>query len=194
MERIIQLCTYPNDLVVDPFCGSGTTLVAAKLLGRTSVGIDTSQDALDLAKQRILYPVKTRSRLLERGREDYARTDLEMLECLKGIDYHPVHRNSGMDAILVQEWNGKPVCIKIQRPNETIEDAACGLYRAAKGKGGARLILVVTQSQGGLFGKQNVPPTVTLIPSTAAAIQDALKETTKNALLSSASGLLNFKP
>ena len=32
--------TKPKDMVFDPFCGSGTTLVEAKLLGRNSIGTD----------------------------------------------------------------------------------------------------------------------------------------------------------
>jgi site-specific DNA-methyltransferase (adenine-specific) len=174
MERIIELCTDRDDLVVDPFCGSGTTLVAAHLLGRRAIGIDRSREALDLAEQRLRNPIKTESRLLERGRDSYARPDLEILDCLSGLDYHPVHRNKGIDAILTQEWCGKPVCIRIQRTGETVEDAATALFDAAKRKGGAKLIVVVTNHQRGLFGNYNVPHTVTLVDSTPAAISNYL--------------------
>jgi site-specific DNA-methyltransferase (adenine-specific) len=176
IERIIELCTDPGDLIVDPFCGSGTTLIAAHFLGRRAIGIDSSREAIDLAEQRIANPVKTESRLLEFGRESYVRTDLEILSCLKGLDYHPVHRNKGIDAILAEEWRGKPVCIRIQRPNETIEEAATALYKAAARKGGAKLILVVVDLQWGLLGKQNLPPTVTLVQSTTATIRKLLNE------------------
>lgn len=176
MEKIIELCTDHGDLVVDPFCGSGTTLVAAHLLTRRAIGIDSSQEALKLAEQRLANPVKTGSRLLERGRESYVRTDLELLECLKGLGYHPVHRNKGIDAILAEEWYGKPVCIRIQRSDETIEDAATALCNAAERKGGAKLILVVVEPQWRLLGKQDLPATVTLVHSTTAAIRKSLTE------------------
>ena len=39
LERIIRLLSAPGDLVVDPCCGSGTTLVAARLEGRRAIGI-----------------------------------------------------------------------------------------------------------------------------------------------------------
>lgn len=181
LERIIRLCTEPNDLVVDPFCGSGTALVAAHLLDRRSIGIDISEDALRLTERRLADPMKTESRLLDRGRESYVREDLELLECLKGIDHHPVHRNKGIDAILAADWRGKPVCIRIQRPNETIEEAAIALRNAAERKGGAKLILVVIKRHWGLLGAASIPESVTLVHSTTAAIRDALLETKETA-------------
>ncbi len=40
LERIISLATNEGDCVLDPFCGSGTTLVAAQSLNRTAMGVD----------------------------------------------------------------------------------------------------------------------------------------------------------
>ncbi|MEM9523450.1 MAG: DNA methyltransferase, partial [Pseudomonadota bacterium] len=45
LQRIIELTTEPGDVVLDPFCGSGTTLVAAQTLQRNAIGIDISEDA-----------------------------------------------------------------------------------------------------------------------------------------------------
>jgi len=51
--RIPILATCPEDgVVLDPFCGTGTTLVAARDLGRRSIGIDISQRYLELALRR----------------------------------------------------------------------------------------------------------------------------------------------
>ncbi len=52
-ERLIHLYTYENDLVLDPFVGSGTTLVAAKRTGRRYVGYDLDPTYLQIAKQRL---------------------------------------------------------------------------------------------------------------------------------------------
>lgn len=53
-EYIISLTTYSNDAVVlDPFAGSGTTLVAAKKLGRKFIGIDINKEYIEIAKRRI---------------------------------------------------------------------------------------------------------------------------------------------
>lgn len=52
--RIPLLATCPEDgIVLDPFCGTGTTLVAARDLNRKSVGIDISRRYLELARQRL---------------------------------------------------------------------------------------------------------------------------------------------
>jgi len=43
----------PGDLVLDPFCGSGTTCKQAKLLGRHYIGIDVSEEYIKIAKERL---------------------------------------------------------------------------------------------------------------------------------------------
>jgi len=54
LERIIQISTNEKDLVLDPMCGSGTTLVASKNLGRKYIGIDSNKDACKIARQRTI--------------------------------------------------------------------------------------------------------------------------------------------
>ena len=43
----------PTDLILDPFCGSGTTCVAAEMLGRKWIGIDISEEYCQIARDRI---------------------------------------------------------------------------------------------------------------------------------------------
>jgi site-specific DNA-methyltransferase (adenine-specific) len=52
-EQLIRLYTFENDLVLDPFMGSGSTLVAAARLARRFVGYDLDPDYVDLARQRV---------------------------------------------------------------------------------------------------------------------------------------------
>ena len=52
MERI-KSSSNEGDTVLDPFCGSGTTLVAAERLGRKWIGIDRNQEAMSLAEERL---------------------------------------------------------------------------------------------------------------------------------------------
>src|SRR4029077_9963724 len=52
-ERLIHLYTYRGDVVLDPFMGSGSTLVAAVRADRRSVGDDTEPGYVDLAESRV---------------------------------------------------------------------------------------------------------------------------------------------
>jgi len=53
LERIIKSSSNPGNLIIDPFFGSGTTLVAAKRLGRHYIGIDNNRDAFIIARNRL---------------------------------------------------------------------------------------------------------------------------------------------
>ena len=52
-ERFINLYSYENDLVLDPFIGSGTTALAAKNLQRSYVGYEINPEYCDLAEKRL---------------------------------------------------------------------------------------------------------------------------------------------
>ena len=53
-EHLIKLVTYSEDsIILDPFCGSGTTLLAAKRLNRRYIGIDINKEYLKIAKKRL---------------------------------------------------------------------------------------------------------------------------------------------
>jgi site-specific DNA-methyltransferase (adenine-specific) len=47
-RRLIKLYSYPGDLVLDPFVGSGTTMIAARKLGRQSLGVEINPTYCDL--------------------------------------------------------------------------------------------------------------------------------------------------
>ncbi|MDD3179892.1 MAG: site-specific DNA-methyltransferase [Opitutaceae bacterium] len=53
LERIILASTDPSGLVLDPFLGSGTTLMAAAKLGRRAVGIESAETYIALARKRL---------------------------------------------------------------------------------------------------------------------------------------------
>jgi len=53
LERIINASSHPGDVVLDPFCGCGTAVVAAEKLGRQWIGIDVTYIALDLMISRL---------------------------------------------------------------------------------------------------------------------------------------------
>ena len=52
-RKVIELFTHRGELVIDPFVGSGTTLIAAQEVGRNAVGFDLSQQYVDLSRSRL---------------------------------------------------------------------------------------------------------------------------------------------
>lgn len=73
LHRIIQCHTKKHDVVLDPFCGGGTTLIAAEQCDRQWIGIDFSQDAYRIIKERLkresnydgilpFYPITTETK------------------------------------------------------------------------------------------------------------------------------------
>jgi site-specific DNA-methyltransferase (adenine-specific) len=176
LERIISLATSPGDFVLDPFSGSGTTLVAAELLGRNSLGIDIAAEAVQLATRRLEQPFKTSSELLRKGRETYIQSDEESLSYLSGLPVVPVQRNRGIDAILQTSPGENPVLIRVQRRGESLVDAANLLYSAGQSKQPATLVLVLTDSRqpSGLFNLP--PPEVLLVNSTANELNERLAD------------------
>lgn len=53
LKMIVEASSNPGDLVLDAFCGSGTTLLAANELGRRWIGIDSSPSAMEVCKSRL---------------------------------------------------------------------------------------------------------------------------------------------
>ena len=53
MQALIELATKEGQSVLDPFCGSGSTLVAAKNLRRSYIGIEAEQKYIDVARERL---------------------------------------------------------------------------------------------------------------------------------------------
>jgi site-specific DNA-methyltransferase (adenine-specific) len=121
--RLIQLFTYRDDLVLDPFVGSGSTAVAALRTGRHYAGYDTDEDYVLQSKHRleaererdpeppgVVLPGRpdavyeggdTRARAIRDGRaaRDVARLTLE--EC-GFVDIHQdVHLRAGVDVSFV---------------------------------------------------------------------------------------------
>lgn len=54
LEQIILASTHENDIVLDPFCGSSTTGVACKKLGRNFIGIDNNEEYINLSVKRLM--------------------------------------------------------------------------------------------------------------------------------------------
>ena len=175
LERIIQIASNENDLILDPFCGSGTTLVAASLLNRRSIGIDISSDAIEISQGRLAKPVRSESNLLKSGRDAYRTADEEALALLRGLDIVPVQRNKGIDAFLKDDVDGCPIPIRVQRLDETIPEAAAQLYKAAKSKGAPLMFLIATKSGGYFPFANDLPAEVRVIEGPALSVEKSLE-------------------
>ena len=53
LTRFIEMCSNPGDWILDPFCGSGSTLIAAQSTGRKWIGIDISPKTIDFVEKRL---------------------------------------------------------------------------------------------------------------------------------------------
>lgn len=100
IERILEIATDKGDVVLDPFCGSGTTLVAAKMMGRSYIGMDVSQDAIDLAQSRLENPVRTESAFLQKGAKAYDKQNENVKKIVAELKATLVHRNKGIDGLI----------------------------------------------------------------------------------------------
>lgn len=70
-RALMLMYTKPGDAVLDPMVGSGTTLIEAKLLGRNSIGVDISYNAVMLTLHRLYY--------LEKALEEYKKRRANVL-------------------------------------------------------------------------------------------------------------------
>lgn len=144
LERIIKISSNEGDIILDPFCGSGTTLVAAKRLFRNYIGFDLNSSAVELSKKRIQNPIKSSSILLKKGKSFYeTKTNYEK-QILSNFDCDIVQRNKGLDAVLRKKINGSGVGIRIQKENESLEKSLKDLKIAMKKKNFNISILIRT--------------------------------------------------
>jgi len=178
LERIIEIATEQGDVVLDPMCGSGTTLVAAKLLQRHYIGIDIAPDAIELAKARLDNPQKTVSRLLEVGKEAYLNQDAKTRNLLDAMNALVIQRNNGLDGFLKTHYLGTPVAIRVQRQNETLEEAKKQLLRASATKGCILKILIRTSpyQHTAMFDLEDTDANLLIVESHDLTISQWLQE------------------
>lgn len=142
LKRIIEVGSRKGDLVLDPFCGSGTTLVAAKLMDRLYLGCDINSDAIALTKARLEQPFMTESVLLKKGAQAYnTKSDYEKA-ILNELNCTVVQRNRGIDGIIKNTRKDDLVAVKIQRQDESVDEAVSLLVSAGTKRKCKKLVLV----------------------------------------------------
>lgn len=144
LEKILKIASKEGDIVLDPFLGSGTTAVTAKLLKRNFIGFDININAIELTQLRLKELVKTESKLLKNGLESYENKTENQKKILSRFDCNIVQRNKGIDAILKEKIDDKLVGIKIQDKNETLKDTENLLQKVMKNKNFILGIIVKT--------------------------------------------------
>ena len=166
LEQILRLVTDEGDFVIDPFAGSGTTVVAAKMLKRKYLGIDILPGAVELTEHRLESLIKTESVLLKKGKKAYQNLSDFQMDILKHFQAVPVQRNSGIDGFLKEYIDGQPVSIKIQKEDESFEDALSKMIKAGTIKKCCFMVLVRTHmDEQREFLYHNVPENVIVIDS-----------------------------
>ena len=142
LKRIIHLASDEGDVVLDPFCGSGSTLVAAKLLNRRYIGIDISSDAVKITKERLNTLCESESSLLTLGADSFRTKNTHDLSLLNRLDCIVVQRNKGIDGILKNYFGGYPVPVKIQANAALVLEEISALLSAAKKRKALKCIYV----------------------------------------------------
>jgi site-specific DNA-methyltransferase (adenine-specific) len=89
LERIIEASSNKGDLVLDPFCGCGTTIHAAQKLGRRWIGIDVTYLAINLIKRRL---------------KDAFGDDVEFEERGQPTDFGSAKELASLDKWQFQQW------------------------------------------------------------------------------------------
>ena len=154
MERIIRVSSNPGDMVLDPFCGCATTLVAAETEGREWAGVDLSPLAVKLVSKRLHETHGAFGQIIDRT-DPPRRTDLgdevvpaeykgvmygEQRGYCNGCGYHFQYRNLAVDHIIPRVKEGTDHAENLQ--------LLCTSCNSMKGVGTHEALLAKLKAQG----------------------------------------------
>lgn len=151
LERIIFLSTEKNDTILDPCCGSGTTLVAGLIHERKVVGIDKEKDAVEITKKRLEDPIITRSKVTNKGRKYFKKPinkkSSHMRYLLEMIGASEVYRNKYLEGFLRETPFDKPVGIMLLSEEENYDKKKKGFVDDLKRTKTPYGIIIIEDSQ-----------------------------------------------
>lgn len=145
LEKIIIASSNPEDLVLDAFCGCGTTIAVAKKLGRRWIGIDISPTACkEMAKrisdEREFYPIKKiigyPYTIEELRKMEPFEFQNWVVNKMQGIGYKGKTADGGIDGIIPLEGN---IPIQVKRSGgvgiNTVKNFVASIMKIKKKKG-----------------------------------------------------------
>jgi site-specific DNA-methyltransferase (adenine-specific) len=97
-EKLISLYTFKDDLVLDPFMGSGSALVAAAQLGRRYVGYDLDEQYVDIARRRVSEVIRPDPGAIEPTRQPAPRAQTVDIDLLGTEDFQSRANREGKAA------------------------------------------------------------------------------------------------
>ena len=112
LARIIRVCTHPGNVVLDPFAGSGTTLVVAKKTGRHYLGIELSEGYTGNIRQR-LRRTRHFDDIEGEGNGQWPKEHLEELCALYAearIPTDKLYKNRSLVQSFAQQFNWRIEC------------------------------------------------------------------------------------
>ena len=142
LKRIIGVSCDEGDLILDPFCGSGSFGIASYLNNCKYLGIDINPDAIKICEQRLREFCVSKSKVLDANYSKFNVLDKEIRDFIIKIKGTPIERNKGLDAVISSKKG--LVGIRFQRENESILEAITLLKKASSTKPLTRLIVVKT--------------------------------------------------
>lgn len=134
LKRIFEISSKPNDMILDPFCGSGTTITAAKIYNRNCISIDVNEKSIEIARKRLENPVKSESEILN-GYEKFKEIknkNISELNILSSINYISVKRNLGIDGLI--NFKNNVVAIRVLGKDENFVDIKDKFLKTCKKK------------------------------------------------------------
>lgn len=145
LERIISASSKESDIVLDPFCGCGTTLVASQNLKRKWIGIDVSPTACKLMAKRMRQTFSISPQIIK------GRVDLKYVQKLNPFDFQNwvvvdkflgnISRTKsgdfGIDGLTPQITGGYPIQVKQSEGvgRNVIDNFKSAIGRVKKNKG-----------------------------------------------------------
>jgi DNA modification methylase len=123
LKRIITASSNPGDIVLDPFCGSGTTASAAFQLGRHYVGVEISDQYVEKAKKRMAELKKSSPAVLfretkQRGLDQVELNELKQLSVDMGKPLKEIAENTNLLEIFTNQFSVRMNSRKKYNPHQ----------------------------------------------------------------------------